>query len=350
MEQKKVTLKEIAQHTGVSLGTVHRAIYGKSGISEETRRRVLKEVERTNYQVDEAASILKRSAKNVVVVLPKAQKEDRFYFRGLWRGIRKAAQEMEQYKIFFRYIESECPLTQIWRELERVYDEMLEEVDGLITIADSQKTNIWISRFDKRGIPTILLSSYYEEKGAAVSCIKVDHERCGCLAAEFMHYSLTGSGGKILMLCGDNQIYSNRVYAECFEKEMQKCGHEVLKVEGFGREDIERECSRYLEEEKVQAIFASNARITFGICQMMEERDMGKEILMVGTDIFEELQPYYENGILNAVIFQYHWEQGAHAVNKMHEYLSRGIRDQKDEVLPPVLLLKSNYEYFLYGR
>lgn len=347
MAQKKVTLKEIAQRTGVSLGTVHRAIYGKAGISEETRKRVLEEVERTNYQVDEAASILKRSAKNVVVVLPKAQKEDRFYFRGLWQGIRKAAQEMEQYKIYFRFIESEYPLTQIWCELERVYDEMLEEIDGLITIADSEKTNVWINRFDKRGIPTILLSSYYEETGAAVSCIKVDHERCGCLAAEFMNYSLSSGGGKILMLCGDNQIYSNRVYAESFEKEMQRYGHEILKVEGFGREDIERECLRYLAKEQIQAVFAGNARITFGICQLIEERQQGKEILVVGTDIFEELKPYYENGILNAVIFQYHGEQGAHAVNKMHEYLSRGIKDQEDEVLPPVLLLKSNYEFFL---
>lgn len=347
MARKRVTLKEIAERTGVSLGTVHRAIYGKSGISEETRKRILKEVEQSNYQVDEAASILKRSAKNVVVVLPKVQNEDRFYFRGIWRGIHKAAREMEQYKIYFRFIESEYPLTQIWRELEKVYDEMLEEVDGLITIADSEKTNLWISRFDKRGIPTILLSSHYAEKGAAVSCIKVNHERCGCLAAEFMHYSLKSREGKTLMLCGDDQIYSNRVYAEHFEKEMQRFGHEILKVKGFGREDIEKECSRYLEEEQVQAVFASNARITFGVCQMLEERKMGNDILVVGTDVFEELQPYYENGILNAVVFQYHWEQGVYAVNKIHEYLSRGIRNQEDRILPPVLLMKSNYEYFL---
>ncbi|HHV09541.1 MAG TPA: LacI family transcriptional regulator [Clostridiales bacterium] len=347
MTQKKVTLKEIAQSTGVSLGTVHRAIYGKGGISEETRQRILEEVRRTNYQVDEAASVLKRGAKKVVVVLPKAQKEDRFYFRGLWRGIRKAAQGMEQYKIYFHFIESDYPLTQIWRELEWVYDEMLEEIDGLITVADSERTNVWISRFDKRGIPIILLSSYYPEKGAAVSCIKVDHERSGRLAAEFMHYGLRQRDGKILMLCGYDQIYSNRVYAEHFEKEMQSLGHEILKVEGFGREDIEGECSRYLEEEQVQAIFASNARNTFSICQMLEERKMGKDILVVGTDVFEELQPYYEKGILNAVIFQYHWEQGVYAVNKIHEYLSRGIRNQEDKILPPVLLMKSNYEYFL---
>ncbi len=347
MAQKKVTLKEIAQRTHVSLGTVHRAIYGKSGISEETRKRVLEEVARSNYQVDEAASVLKRGAKNVVVVLPKAQDEDRFYFRGIWRGIRKAAQEMEQYKIYFRLVESEYPLSQMWRKLEQVYDEMLEEMDGLITIADSDKTNLWISRFDRRGIPTILVSSYYQEKGAAVSCIKVNHEHCGQLAAEFMHYGLKDGQGKILSLCGDSQIYSNRLFSESFTGQMQKFGHEVVQVEGFGRENIEGECSRRLQDKDIQAIFASNARNTYGICQMLEERGLGGDLLVVGVDAFEELEPYYENGILNAVIFQHHREQGIHAVNRMHECLSKGIRKQEDEILPPVLLLKSNYHYYL---
>lgn len=52
-------------------------------------------------------------------------------------------------------------------------------------------------------------------------------------------------------------------------------------------------------------------------------------------------------GILDAVICQYQWEQGEVAVQKMQDYLSRGIRDQEDEVISPVLLLKSNYACFL---
>ena len=47
------------------------------------------------------------------------------------------------------------------------------------------------------------------------------------------------------------------------------------------------------------------------------------------------------------MICQYQWEQGEVAVQKMQDYLSRGIRDQEDEVISPVLLLKSNYACFL---
>lgn len=348
MAGKKVTLKEIAQKTGVSLGTVHRAIYNKSGISEATRKRILEEVERSNYQVDEAASVLKRGAKKVMVVLPKPQNEDRFYFRGIWRGVREAAKGMEQYKIYFEMIESEYPLYQISNELERVYDEKLDEMDGLITISDSGAANLWIERFIRRGIYTVLVSSYYEtETTHSLNSIKVDLVRSGRLAAEFIQYGLKQDQGKILMLCGGKNVYNNRVYAKSFEKEMQEKSYETLRVEGFGRENIEKQALEYLKNEPIKAVFSSNARNTYAICKIMDEHDLPKDILVVGTDIFEELVSYFEDGTLNGVICQYHWEQGSKAVKKIYEYLSRGFKEQENEVLPCVLIMKSNYECFL---
>lgn len=347
MQEKKVTLKEIAERTGVSLGTVHRAIYGKSGVSTETRMRILEEVARTNYQVDEAASILKRSAKKVLVVFPKDQNEDRFYFRGIWKGMRDAAKNMDQYKIYYEFIESDFPLSQIWRELELVYDERLEEIDGLITMADSEKANVWISRFAKRGVYTVLLSSYYDEKSSMVSCIKVDHTRCGALAAEFMNYGLKKENGKILMLCGDEHIYSNRVYAFNFEKNMKEYGYNLIKLEGFGNDEVKKKSIDILKQEEIQGIFMANARNTYCICKLLDELKINKDFLVVGTDVYEELIPYFEKGILNAVICQFHWEQGTQAVLKMQKYLSRGIQRQEDHIMSPVLLMKSNVECFL---
>ena len=51
--EKRITLKEIAERTGVSVGTVHCAIYGKKGVSEKTREMILREVERCNFQLNE---------------------------------------------------------------------------------------------------------------------------------------------------------------------------------------------------------------------------------------------------------------------------------------------------------
>ena len=65
--QQRVTIKDIARKTGTSVTSVHRALYGRAGISESLRHRILTEVERSNYQVDEAASLLRRKQYHIVV-------------------------------------------------------------------------------------------------------------------------------------------------------------------------------------------------------------------------------------------------------------------------------------------
>ena len=57
-----MTIKEIAAEAGVSTGTVHRALYGKKGLSEQTRQQILDLCARRGYRANSAASALKRSA------------------------------------------------------------------------------------------------------------------------------------------------------------------------------------------------------------------------------------------------------------------------------------------------
>ena len=102
-----------------------------------------------------------------------------------------------------------------------------------------------------------------------------------------------------------------------------------------------------MDQGGIDGVFICNARNTYSVCRILEERNTDKDVLVVGTDLYRELGRFFENGILDAVICQYQWEQGEVAVQKMQDYLSRGIRDQEDEVISPVLLLKSNYACFL---
>ena len=44
-----VTIKDIAEHCRVSVGTVDRALNNRSGISEKTKNRILKAAEELNY-------------------------------------------------------------------------------------------------------------------------------------------------------------------------------------------------------------------------------------------------------------------------------------------------------------
>jgi DNA-binding LacI/PurR family transcriptional regulator len=56
---KPPSIKDIAQALGISIGTVDRALHGRSDVSPKTRARVLKKAEQIGYRPNIAARSLK---------------------------------------------------------------------------------------------------------------------------------------------------------------------------------------------------------------------------------------------------------------------------------------------------
>lgn len=346
--EKRVTLKEIAERTGVSVGTVHCAIYGKKGVSEKTREMILQEVERCNFQLNESASLLRRGVQDVAVVLPAAKDEDRYFFRGIWEGVQTAAASLQAHPLRFRFIESEYSQTDISKELMRLYDEEVESIQGLITISDDKEAGQWARRFGRLGIPTVLISSYKKEE-SFVNSIRVDHEKAGKLAAEFLCYALRGKEGKVLFLPGNPDIFSNARYAGAFRDYMaEHCPEkELICIPGFGRAGVEEKIKAVLAGEKPLAAFVCNARNTILLCKLVEECPEQSDMLIIGTDVFRELVPYFENGTLTASIYQSSREQGAKAVEILSRQMGGVTRDVCEEEMPIGLVMKYNCEFYV---
>ena len=73
----KLTITEIAQLAGVSIGTVSRALNGRSGVSPETRAAVMEIVKRTGFVPDVSARRLARGTRQLVGVAPFSQNTPR---------------------------------------------------------------------------------------------------------------------------------------------------------------------------------------------------------------------------------------------------------------------------------
>ncbi len=346
--ERRVTLKEIAARTGVSVGTVHCAIYGKKGVSEKTRKIILEEVKKSNFHLNENASLLKRGVQNVMVVLPKMEGEDGFYFRGIWEGIKKTAEGLSRSHFQFRYMEVDYRLDEISQALAKVYDEEADNIQGLITVSDNQEANVWAARFGRMGIPTVLISSY-KEKAKNVYSVKVNHDKAGKLAGEFLYHTLRGKPGKVLVLTGNTDIYSNRKYVTAFLNYMREhCDWlDMVCVPGFGAENIDVSVRQALEGENFIGAFICNARNTMQFCKIAEDYDQCRDMIVVGTDVFHELSPYFENGVLTASIYQCNREQGSRAVGMLQELLSGTEKPEAVEEMPIGLVMKYNYEFYV---
>ena len=97
--EHRVTIKEIAAEAGVSTGTVHRALYGKKGLSEQTRQQILDLCARRGYRANSAASALKRSALRIAAAFPGPQEENSYFYGSVWHGFRRCMAELDDYNL-----------------------------------------------------------------------------------------------------------------------------------------------------------------------------------------------------------------------------------------------------------
>src|SRR5260370_39502809 len=84
--KKRVGIKQIAEVANVSIGTVDRALNGRSGISEATPQRVLRIAEELLYQRNLTAPVLSQGGTNlkIGVCVPR---EIHFYYDYVWEWI-----------------------------------------------------------------------------------------------------------------------------------------------------------------------------------------------------------------------------------------------------------------------
>ncbi|GAJ26231.1 ribose operon repressor [Liquorilactobacillus sucicola DSM 21376 = JCM 15457] len=66
---KKMSIKEIAKLSGVSVSTVSRVINDNGRFSEDTRQRVLKTIKKYNYQTNTLAKGLRMRRSNTIGII-----------------------------------------------------------------------------------------------------------------------------------------------------------------------------------------------------------------------------------------------------------------------------------------
>lgn len=349
---QKVTIRDIAEKTGTSVTSVHRAIYGGKGISERLRQKILFEVEKSNYQMDEAASMLRRGQFHIAVLLPEAAREERFYYRGLWDGIYKGAEQLKKNKVKVTFVEATCGVSHMEEALEKLYDETDESLHGLVTVCDDEVSGRWLQRFIVRGTKIALIDRGVEIDNLCC-CLEASSCDMAHLAVNMMHFLLGCEvEGTLVLVNGPESRISYKIYGNAVKEKLEELypGLKVVTLNGYNIVESRAELLHLIESDRVCGIIASCARATYWICEMLSDLDLKRRPHIVGTDVFQELTPYFENGVLEAVICQNHREHGELALKILYEHLCNPCTSGEETTEPQVplsLVLKENYKYYL---
>ena len=156
----EVTIKDIAEHTGVSYATVSRTLNHLNGVSPETREKVLSAAEEMGYRPNIHARSLKTNKTNTIALLVPDISNPFF------ADIAKAVDEVAFSKGYTTLLCSSNWNTEIEsKQLEQLYN---QRVDGIIY----KPAGRFPVNLSGRPIPNVLISCI---PGENESYIEVDN-------------------------------------------------------------------------------------------------------------------------------------------------------------------------------
>lgn len=313
--QQKVSVKDIAKELHISLSTVHKALTGKSGVSEARRKEVQETAIRLGYEVNSVAQSLARKDIRIGVFMPLKWQS---YFSGMKAGMEEELDALKKYKVsgLFYFVSTDLSDNEAEKALGWIRENHL---DVLIYCPSMYALNpAFVEALQKTKLPVFLAGGSFEN----INCISevcVDAVLSGKIAADFL-YCTKGTGLRAAVFTGSMHVKPHKEKAEAFQKRIQTFGSEAFIFETEDDVDKTMECIRLALEKDINAIYVATAT-SEPVCAYIEQNHLSDKISLICTDLFDALIYYMKKNIVKATIHQNQEKVGKCAVRSAYDYL-----------------------------
>lgn len=224
-----MTVQQIADATGVSRGTVDRALNNRGRVDPEVAQRVLRAAAELGYVKKPRKTGGKKKACRIGVV---TQLADASFMLEINRGIREAAAELQEHgvEVLLRegFLVDEKEQLGLIRDLEK------EGIDGLALMpVDCEGVREEINRLiEEENLPVVTFNS--DIVGTKRSCfVGMDNTKSGRTAAGLMNMMMGGTG-KVLVITGyfTSHVANSRVAGFIEEMKASFPEIEIVGVQG----------------------------------------------------------------------------------------------------------------------
>lgn len=353
MGEKRITIKEIANIAGVSIGAVHSALYDKPGVSEETKNRILKIVRENNYHLNTAAASLKRKPMNVAVAIPALSSVNRYYFNNLWAALNNYKNTLKDYNISFIELPYYIGDSLLENELLRLCNEKdLSGIIGFIGFMDSAAKAV-LSKFAEKGVTVVLVGEDYESSNR-ICCVLPDYDMTGRMVGELISRQLHNEG-RVLVCAGTVTIPAHYEVADGvynYFKENQLPNQIIRKNYSHNIDDHYKSLVDILSKNSdISACFAVTARESKLLGKALEATGKAGRMIAVGSDIFEENMDFLERGVFTNLLNKNPYSQMLVALKCTVDYLVRDIKPVKEKIyVGTEIVFKSSLAMYKQGE
>ena len=345
--KKQPTIYDIAEHLGVSTGTVNRALNNKGRISEETRKRVLAAAEELGYKANRAAQSLRRNPIYIGVLLccPVQQ-----YLDDIRLGVESAFEELKQLNVFSDIRELGCCNCEDCEEdvLSALDDFAAKGCQGCVLFlsGDGSRFSKKIDDLSSLGMRIATVANDIDGCSRCV-CVSADGFSAGQLAAEIL--CLPCEGGRIAVLAGSRRTAIHRSNIEGFLSYADKnaCFGDVKVYE---HDDNEVTAKLLIDEMLASELPPDGIYITSAIsqytCKYIDSLALEHRPRIVMTDLFSENRRLLSSHAACATIYQNPYKQGRQVVLRLYEHMIENRTDIEKIALIPQAVFASNMNLY----
>lgn len=341
-----VSIKDIAERAKVSIGTVDRVLHNRGRVSDETKARVKRIVQKAGYRPNiHARNLSLGRSFRFGIVIPRPS-QDSSYWRIPVQGIEKARKELEIYDVgvqfhtFDRYSE---------RSFERAFRSAIKEKpDGLLIAPVLPQIAARLVPTIPEEIPYVFFDSTIPD-AKCLTFIGQDPFQSGVLAARLMLGALKeGDEASIVKVVPGDFHINERIRG--FISTVAAAGYhpaKVYEVDSHGGDTAFAEVTERImrENERLRGIFVSNAW-THAIARHVQADPRARSIFVIGYDLVAGNIRCLEQGTIDFVISQRPEMQGYEGIYALYEHVVLRGSVKRRIMLPIDILTKDNVKYY----
>jgi LacI family transcriptional regulator len=338
------TLLDIADALGISIGTVHRALYDHPGVSPMTKARVLQMAKTLNYRPNLAARYLsqKRQLRISVNTLKGTTSFWDEVRAGIGEGAKSAGVKVEvEYRTYPGIGDG---------EQEALEEALQAKVDGIIMFP-SRPGGLRRSmrRASRSSIPVLCVAADAPATGR-LAVVSIDTMVSGSLAADLLGRILKGTG-KIAVTLSDLAITEHAEKVKAFKHTLRSFYPGMKLQEPIEDHDIESEaydkCKKLFHAHPDLAGVYVTTEASIPALNAARDCRILEKLVIITTDLFPGLVKEIRSGVVTATIYQRPRAQGLIAFRLLHEFLVEGDCPSFQVTLAPHLVMRGNLDFFL---
>lgn len=325
------TMKEIAELSGVSRGTVDRVLNHRGVVNAETEKKVLEIAKLLDYQPNKAGIALAAQKKKLKIGVLLFGAENPF-FDEVMDGLKRKLEELSIYgcTTFERRIsfDLESQLSTI--------DELVElGINGLILSPyNDEKVQEKIDTLWTQNIPCVTINTDLPDS-KRIAYVGSDYYKCGQAAAGLIHL-FTGGFAKIGIVTGSHKVlcHEERISGLKDLFSLRHPGIQVVEVVENNDDDYKsyEVVSRLLEKHPDLSVLYFTAAGVYGGCRAILNASLQSPLKVITFDAVPSTIEMMKKGIISATICQQPEEQGAKSLALLVDYLLTGNLPEESSI------------------